>query len=83
MNYQTLLKLINGKETVKVGKKNNQIYYDKDSEMFVVEMFEFKDNNTDMFSVADSFEDIETAITVAKRYTCDTYNYDVHKRLVG
>lgn len=82
MNYEMLEKLING-ETVEVGNKNNQIYYDKDNNIFVVEMYEYTDLiGQKMFSVADSFENIEIAIIVAKKYTCETYTYNIHNKLV-
>jgi len=82
MNYEQLTRLMNG-ETVKIGKKNNQIYYDKDAGYFVVEMYEPNySQNEEMFSVADSFENIEIAIMVATRYAWDTYNHEVHQRLM-
>jgi len=66
VNFKDLVKLVNG-ETVKVGKQ--QIYYDKDSECFVVEQYEYTttESNEDMFSVFDGFENIEVAISTAKR----------------
>jgi len=82
MNYEKLTKLMNG-ETVKVGKKNNQIYLDKATDLFVVEMYEFtSDLEGEMFSIGDSFENIEVAVAVATRYTCETYNYEVQQRLL-
>jgi beta-N-acetylglucosaminidase len=82
MNYEQLTKLMNG-EPVKVGNKNNQIYYDKDNNAFIVEMYEFtSDREGEMFSVADSFENIEIAITAATKYTGETYNYEIQKRLL-
>ena len=82
MNYEQLTRLMNG-ETVKIGKKNNQIYYDKNAKMFVVEMYEPNiSQNEEMFSVADSFENIEIAIKVAIIYTWNTYNYEIQQRLL-
>jgi len=82
MNYEQLIKLING-ETVKIGKKNNQIYLDKETGLFIVEMYEFtSDLEGEMFSVGDSFNNLEIAILTATRYTGDTYNYEVQQRLL-
>lgn len=75
MNFKQILQLVNG-ETIKVGNKNNQIYYDSDNKCFVVELFEFTDENQeDMFSVADGFKDIEIAIKVANDYTSENYKH--------
>jgi len=82
MNHDQLTELMNGK-TVKIGKHKNQIFYDEDNNIFIVEMFEFTDSiGQNMFSVADGFENIETAILVATMYTCDTFNFEVHERLL-
>lgn len=50
---------------VKVG--NHQIFQEPSNERhFVLEKFEFVENGTNMYSVHDSYADLETAIRVAK-----------------
>lgn len=48
-------------ENLKVGK--NQIFFD--GEFFIVEQFEWVENNQDMFSVLDAFMDFEEAYKAA------------------
>jgi len=81
MKRNELVKLMEDYTPVKIGRI--QIYYDKQNGTFVVEMYEYTDTaGQDMFSVADGFEDIEIAITVATRYHCDTYNYDAQQKVL-
>ena len=71
MNYEELQKLING-ESVKVGNKNNQIYYDNG--YFQVEFYEFtNEKEGEMFSVGDGFVNIEDAINLATKHTSESY----------
>jgi hypothetical protein len=46
--------------TIQLSNKN-QIYLDSDN-AWVLEQFEYVEGDDDMFSVFDSFEDLETAI---------------------
>ena len=71
MNYEELQKLING-ESVKVGNKNNQIYYDDG--YFQVEFYEFtNEKEGEMFSVGDVFVNIEDAINLATKHASESY----------
>jgi hypothetical protein len=48
---------------IKIGK--NQIF--QDGNLFVVEKYEYTENEQDYFSVNDAYDDLEKAISVAKR----------------
>lgn len=49
-------------ENIKVGK--NQIHWD--GEVWVVEVFEFEDNGTPMYSVVDTYKEKSKAMKVAR-----------------
>jgi len=65
MNIQELVILLEGYKPVKVGE--NQIYYDKSTDVFIVELFEFVNaKGENWFSIDDGYEHIEDAIRAAK-----------------
>jgi hypothetical protein len=55
---------------IKLSNNLNQIYLDTrriEDGMWVLEQYEYTDNGTDMYSVFDSFDDLEAAIRYGNR----------------
>jgi len=75
MNYDQLTKLING-ETIKVGKGGNQIYLDKITGLFIVQMYVTSNKEIEVFNVIGGFKNIEIAILTATKYNNNTYNHE-------